>query len=82
MVARNPKADYIPGVNRNVFEGEKPMADQVTVQGENTPEYVAYRLMEKIFNAENKSLDNLSREEILSTYKECIRTVRVDLFGA
>lgn len=47
------------------------MADQVTVQGENTPEHVASRLMDKIFIAENKSRDNLTREEILTTYLQC-----------
>lgn len=57
------------------------MADQVTVQGENTPEYIAWRLMEKIFSAENKGRDNLNREEILSTYAECVKTVRLGAYG-
>jgi hypothetical protein len=52
------------------------MADTVTVQGENTPEYVAYRLMERIFDVEDKSSGNLDRQEILTTYVQCIEAVR------
>lgn len=52
------------------------MADQITTQGENTPEYIAYRLMEKIFSAEGKRQDVLDRKEILSTYAECVYVVR------
>lgn len=48
--------------------------------GENSPEYVAYKLMRDISRAENISLEgvnvNSNREWIISTYKECLRVVR------
>ena len=50
--------------------------------GENTPEQVAYKLMEKIFAAEGNSLRGLGREKILKTYIQChhaMRAVYVEL---
>jgi len=52
------------------------MADAITTQGENTPEYIAYRLMEKIFQSEQRQYDQLTREEILATYIQCNHAVR------
>lgn len=58
------------------------MAD-VPHQGENTPEYVAYLLFQRIMSAENMSSDPqaanrtaASRDWILRTYGECIDVVR------
>jgi hypothetical protein len=50
------------------------MADNDTVHiGENSPEYVAYRLMQLIADTEN----NIKRDRkwILDTYAECLLTV-------
>jgi len=43
--------------------------------GENSPEQVAYKLMELVLGHEQN--DRLTREMILDTYAECLRTVRV-----
>jgi hypothetical protein len=43
--------------------------------GENSPEQVAYKLMHDVFAHENHQ--KLTREIILDTYAECLRTVRV-----
>lgn len=58
------------------------MADTSTTVhiGENSPEQVAYKLMELIGHAEKKGLhsSNFSadRKWILSTYAECLQTVK------
>jgi hypothetical protein len=52
------------------------MSDNVTVQGENTPEFIAYRLMDRIFSSEGKGTSSLTRKEILTTYAQCVATVR------
>jgi hypothetical protein len=60
------------------------MADNAIVHiGENSPEHVAYKLMERIAEAEGKNLHRSSGGQrkadkawILDTYAECIRTVR------
>jgi len=63
------------------------MADTNTVVhiGENSPEQVAYKLMEKIADVENMILYTPSngsrstvadRKWILDTYAECLKTVR------
>ena len=60
------------------------MAEQTVVHiGENSPEEVAYRLMSKIANAEQKVLlssprseeNSADRQWILDTYAECLRAV-------
>jgi hypothetical protein len=59
------------------------MAETVVHIGENSPEHVAYKLMERIAEAEGKNLHRSSSDQhkadkawILDTYAECIRTVR------
>lgn len=57
------------------------MADQTTVHmGENSPEQVAYKLMNAIANAEKVHLTgvniNSNREWILKTYMQCLMAVR------
>jgi len=52
------------------------MADAVNFPSENTPEHVAFRLMEKIFNNENKRTGDISREEILATYVQCVKATK------
>lgn len=57
------------------------MADQTTVHiGENSPEQVAFKLMQLIGSAENKPLHHatpaVSREWILTTYAQCLLTVK------
>jgi hypothetical protein len=50
------------------------MADKPDVHiGENTPEYVAYRLMEKVLLVEG---GRSTRESILNTYAECLIAVK------
>ena len=57
------------------------MADNSVAHiGENSPEYVAYKLMELIAGAEGKSFnksagDPASRQWILNTYAQCSRIV-------
>ena len=46
------------------------MADTVNFPSANTPEHVAFRLMNMILNNENNH--NASREEILKTYVQCV----------
>ena len=48
--------------------------DSVVHIGENSPEQVAYKLMHDILSREQHP--NLTREIILDTYAECLRTVR------
>jgi len=62
---------------------ETQMADTVVHIGENSPEHVAYKLMEKIADVEGRHLRHSDRPDkianrkwILDTYAECIRTVR------
>lgn len=59
------------------------MADAAPVVhiGENSPEKVAFKLMEMMMNVENRSAygggDNaIDREWILRTYAQCIRAVK------
>ena len=60
---------------------EKAMADQTTIHiAENSAEHVAYRLMILIHDVEGKSgsmarHETRTREEILSTYAECLLVV-------
>lgn len=58
------------------------MADNTTVHiGENSPEYVAYKLMEIIANVENRELyghgkSPADRAYLLKAYAECLVAVR------
>ena len=62
------------------------MAEQTVVHmGENSPEQVAYRLMQDVARVENKLLHanvvapdqtSADRQWILGTYVECVRAVR------
>ncbi len=57
------------------------MAEQTVVHiGENSPEQVAYRLMDNIAHVEGKVLfkdqNSADRTWILDTYAECLRAVR------
>ena len=58
------------------------MADTNTTVhiGENSPEYVAFKLMERIASNEQKGLysthSEADRQWILSTYAECLQTVK------
>lgn len=50
--------------------------------GENSPEYVAFKLMETIASLESKSLyghmeNPADREWVLSTFAECLKTVQM-----
>lgn len=68
-------------MSRLNIESENRMADTVALTvGENTPEYVAHRLMRDIASAEGISLygskPNASREWILETYMQCLRAVQ------
>ena len=50
------------------------MADQTVVHiGENSPEYVAYKLMLDVMRMEGKDLR--SKDEILNLYADCLHTV-------
>ena len=61
------------------------MADSAVVHlGENSPEYVAYRLLHEIMRTENKvgyaptdrSYQQADRKYILDTYAECLYAVK------
>lgn len=55
------------------------MADTVVHIGENSPEYVAYQLMQLIFQAEEKHGGRgggLDRRTVIDTYAECLSAVR------
>lgn len=39
--------------------------------GENTREQIAYKLLDKVFVAEGKTLTSRNREDILRTYVQC-----------
>ncbi len=60
------------------------MADAPVVHiGENSPEYVAYRLLESVARAEGKLLTAMAgdpraadRDYILNTYAECLEAVK------
>ena len=43
---------------------------------ENSPEHVAYKMMRDVFVIENKPFDNLTRDEYLDTYEECLEAVK------
>lgn len=50
------------------------MADKPVVHiGENSPEYVAYKLMLDVIRMEGKELH--SKDEILNLYADCLHTV-------
>jgi hypothetical protein len=59
---------------------EKTMADNTVVHiGEDSPEYVAYRLLERIAHLEGRPLGHkgsADRKYILDTYAECLDVVR------
>lgn len=57
------------------------MADAAAVHiGENSPEYIAYRLMLNIASCEERTLHSgakaADREYILTTYQQCLRAVK------
>ena len=53
------------------------MADKPVVHiGENSPEWVAYKLMHDILMTEEKTPANATRKDILDTYAECLQAVR------
>jgi hypothetical protein len=60
------------------------MADNVVHIGENSPERVAFVLMERVLGVEKKSFHTspptghttLTRKEILDAYAECLEAVR------
>ncbi len=58
------------------------MADNAVVHiGENSPEQVAFKLMQEISNVEGVQLYShgekpVSREWVLDTYAECLKAVR------
>jgi len=53
------------------------MAEQSVMNvNENTPEYVAYRLMRDILVVEKRNLEELSRGDLLDTYAECLTAVQ------
>jgi hypothetical protein len=53
------------------------MADKPVVHiGENSPEWVAYKLMHDILITERKTPANTIRKDILDTYAECLQAVR------
>ena len=54
---------------------EIAMADTVVHTGENSQEYIAYKLTLDINRAEGK--DRHSRDEILNLYSECLQAVRL-----
>ena len=53
------------------------MADQPVVHiGENSPEKIAYKLMENVlYSIEQKSSEDLDRKTYLDTYAECLLAV-------
>ena len=53
------------------------MAEDLGVQiADNSPEQVAFNLMEHIRTAERRRIDTVDRAWILDTYAECLKTVR------
>jgi hypothetical protein len=59
------------------------MADNTTVHiGENSPEYIAFRLLQQIAHAEDTTLWGVAgnkkpnRDYILTTYEECLHVVK------
>ena len=57
------------------------MADDTTVHiGENSPEQIAFKLLQLVGLAEKKSLNtpgtSADRDWILKTYAQCLRTVQ------
>jgi hypothetical protein len=61
------------------------MADNVVHFGENSPEYIAYKLLQEVMHTEGKTtsrgqlgpgLSNADRNYLLSTYQECLMAVR------
>lgn len=52
------------------------MAEQTVLNvHENTPEYVAYRLMRDVLVVEKRNLEDLDRKALLDTYAECLAAV-------
>jgi hypothetical protein len=55
------------------------MADTIVHIGENSPEEVAYKLLQNIASQEKKTLvvkSDAERKWLLDTYAECLMTVR------
>ena len=63
-------------VQTQTQESETMAEQSVMNVNENTPEYVAYRLMRDILVVEKRSLEELSRGDLLDTYAECLATVQ------
>ena len=59
---------------------EVDMADQAAVHtGENSPEYIAFRLFKEVASTEAQALrstQGYNRKYILDTYAECLNTVQ------
>lgn len=57
-------------------------ANAVVHIGENSPEHVAYKLLQDVMNAENRATykhdkrELADRKYILDTYAECLKAVR------
>ena len=43
---------------------------------ENSPEHIAYKMIRDVFLLENKTFDNLTRDEFLDTFDECLEAVK------
>ena len=53
------------------------MADTAVIHtGENSPEYIAYRLMHHCLEADKITAEKKTRKAILDTYAECLFAVR------
>lgn len=66
----------IPGAAITSIDRSQAVADTIVYVGDNSPEFVAYRLMRRIMSVEDRTSSNLTRKEILDTYRECLRAVR------
>jgi hypothetical protein len=56
---------------------EETMAEAPAIYiGENSPEYVAYRLFEIVRSVERADETTITRQWILDTYSECLQAVR------
>ena len=52
------------------------MENAVVHIGENSPEYVAFRLMDRVFMAEDSKPRHVTKGHILDTYSECLQAVK------
>jgi hypothetical protein len=81
-VALHPATTVRAGA-RVINQGGNDVAEQTVVHtGENSPEYVAYRLLVDIARTEGKPLSGpaagkADRKWILDTYAECLSAVRI-----